>query len=89
MIIDDINNSYSRFINLCKTIEDEKNQEIAFQKLCYVIFRLREICVELDDFSKDYCMDKELDNEQRIFYENMKYIEKAMDYMLPNFLNNH
>lgn len=86
MILDDVNNKYNRYIELYKNIENEKDHELAFQKLCYIIYKMRELCTEIDDFSSDLCMNKNnsLTKEQKVFFEDMVYTENIIKKLLKD-----
>ena len=90
MIIDDLRECYVRFIDLCKNDVNNDNQELIFQKLCYIIFRLRELCVEINEFSNDIFKGNinSLTTEQLTFYENMKHTQNVVQNILPVLISN-
>ncbi len=85
MIINDIVDSYLRFIKLCSNSTQESNQELILQKISYIVFRIRELCSEIDDFSNQICTNNinNLTDEQLEFYENMNYTNDMIKNVLP------
>ena len=85
MIVDDIVDSYLRFIKLCSNSTQESNQELILQKISYIVFRIRELCSEIDDFSNQMCTNNinNLTDEQIEFYENMNYTNDMIKNVLP------
>lgn len=96
MIIDELSNSYKRLIDLYNLSinydinnNNDKNN-VSFQKLCYIILKIKELINDIDEFSFEIGNNNinSLNTEQLDFIEKMKFSQDMINKYMPLIIKN-
>ena len=90
MIIDELTKSYNRLIEIYNLSMNDNKDDISFQKMCYIILKIKELINDIDDFSFEIGNNNinNLNIEQKDFIEKMKFSQDMINKYMPFIIKN-